>query len=70
MNSEALSRSATEHKSVHCQKTKAKHHPQDCICKGTGWVIACTTCSGSGFNPAMQQVCATCGGCGAMTATK
>ena len=66
--SEALSRSAAEGRTVHCLGSNAKKHAGDCLCRGTGWVKACTTCDGSGFNPKMQQVCAACGGKGAVTA--
>jgi hypothetical protein len=64
---EAFSRSATEDKPVHCPKSRARKHANDCLCRGTGWVKACLTCSGSGFNPVMQQVCVGCGGAGAMS---
>ena len=66
--SEALARSAIENKPVHCVESKAEHHPSTCICKGTGWVVACAVCNGSGFNAMMQQVCATCSGRGATSA--
>ena len=64
---EAYARSFTEDRPVRCQKSQAKRHYPDCLCKGTGWVKACATCGGSGFNPLMQQRCCDCGGQGALS---
>lgn len=62
--SEALSRSATERKTIECPRGGA--HSAGCICKGTRLVKACENCLGSGFDGAKQEICRKCSGLGAL----
>ena len=62
--SEALSRSATEGKTIECPRGGA--HSAGCICKGTRLVKACENCQGAGFDGAKNEICRKCSGLGAL----
>ena len=64
--SESLSISASTGKPVRCTHRKAQNHTAECACSGTGMVIACGNCNGSGFDPHKQKACSRCAGNGAL----
>jgi hypothetical protein len=66
--SENLSLSATSGLPVQCRMSNAKKHPSGCLCGGTGYVIACGPCEGSGWDPKKQEACGKCGGRGGAAA--
>lgn len=68
--SESLSISASKGVPVRCGRSQAQNHPGECVCRGTGTVIACKDCDGTGFNGKQQQKCSRCDGTGALSYQK
>lgn len=62
--SEALSRAATEGRTIQCPRTG--QHGEKCMCRGTKLVKPCEDCKGAGFDGQRQQLCKKCNGQGAV----
>lgn len=55
---------------VLCPFSDAKFHASRCACAGTGLVMACDKCEGSGWNREKNEPCKRCHGRGAHPASK
>jgi len=63
--SEALAASAIDNHAIHCPFSRARIHSRECLCGGSGKMIACAKCGGSGWNGNENRACIKCSGRGA-----
>lgn len=67
--SELLGISAQTHQPVRCAFKSEGRHGTACVCRGSGRVMACPKCAGTGWDPRWQKPCSGCGGVGAYAAS-